>query len=503
MSPYVRKVRQPSGAWSVQLVVSHGRGRRDVTHVGTAHDEAELATLTAAALALAPQPELPVGTSVLSGSGRAAGAMAFVVGSRLGPLWDVLSAAWQSLGLDEVADKVFLLLVLARVLEPTSKQDSLRVLEEAGVPACSYATLKRRLPRYATREFRDQMAGVLAAHASLGPSSLVLFDVSTLYFETDKADGFREPGFSKERRLEPQVLIGLLCDASGFPLWVEGFAGNRAETTVMIPVVEAFTRSHGVTDLVLAADAGMMSEKNLKAVEDAGWGFIVGGKLPDVPWVLHEWLKAHPGGTPVDGMVLTQPLVMGLNADIRRRVVHYQYKADRARRSLRGIDEQVGKAVKAVAGKTPVKRNRFVRLDGGRRSVNRLLEAKARTLSGWKPYVTNLLDADPMFVIGAYHQLWHVEHAFRMSKHDLRARPMYHHDRESIDAHLAIVTAALAVSTWLEQHAGCTIKHLVKTLRRYQIDTIRVGTHTFEAEPDLPDEIRELIDRIPKNRTPI
>jgi len=194
MSPYVRKVRRPSGAWSVQLVVSHGRGRRTVTHVGTAHDEAELATLTAAARALEPQPELPVGEP---GPARAANAM--VVGSRLGPLWDVLNLAWRASGLDRVADdRVFRDLVLARVLEPTSKQDSLRVLEEAGVGGCSYATLKRRLPGYATKEFQDRLAGALASHAALGPSSLVLFDVSTLCFETDKADGFREPGYSKE-----------------------------------------------------------------------------------------------------------------------------------------------------------------------------------------------------------------------------------------------------------------------------------------------------------------
>ena len=74
-----------------------------------------------------------------------------------------------------------------------------------------------------------------AAHAGLGPASLVLFDVSTLYFETDAGDGFREPGFSKERRPEPQITLGLLTDASGFPLTVEAFAANKAETATMLP----------------------------------------------------------------------------------------------------------------------------------------------------------------------------------------------------------------------------------------------------------------------------
>jgi hypothetical protein len=66
-----------------------------------------------------------------------------------------------------------------------------------------------------------------AAHAGLGPTSLILFDVSTLYFETDIGDGFGEPGFCKERRLEPQITIGLLTDARGFPLTVAALRATR------------------------------------------------------------------------------------------------------------------------------------------------------------------------------------------------------------------------------------------------------------------------------------
>jgi transposase len=116
---------------------------------------------------------------------------------------------------------------------------SLRVLDEVGVKPPSYATVKRRLPVFAEASWRQQAAAACAAHAGQGPASLVLYDVSTLYFETDAGDGFREPGFSKERRLEPQITIGLLTDATGFPLMVNAFDGNKAETTTMLPVIEA------------------------------------------------------------------------------------------------------------------------------------------------------------------------------------------------------------------------------------------------------------------------
>jgi hypothetical protein len=101
----------------------------------------------------------------------------------------------------------------------------------------------------------------------------------------------------------------------------------------------------------------------------------------------------------------------------------------RARRTLRGIDEQVAKAQRAVDGKAAVKRNRFIKLTGLTKSVNRDLEAKTRALAGWKGYTTNLTGQTPEFVIGAYHQLWRIEKSFRMSKHDLQARSIYHHKR--------------------------------------------------------------------------
>ena len=248
------------------------------------------------------------------------------------------------------------------------------------------------------------------ARAGLGPASLVLYDVSTLYFETDAGDGFREPGFSKERRLEPQITIGLLTDSGGFPLMVSAFEGNKAETTTMLPVIQAFMAAHQLADVTVVADAGMVSAANQKAIEAAGLSFILGARIPDVPYIVAQWRREHPGQEIPDGQIFTQPWPAGPAGDRRDQVIYYQYKADRARRTLRGIDEQVAKAEKAVAGKTPVKRNRFVQLSGGTKSVNRELEAKARALAGLKGYVTNLQacpDGTPVtaeFVISAYHQ---------------------------------------------------------------------------------------------------
>ena len=165
---------------------------------------------------------------------------------------------------------MFRQLVLARIIEPSSKPGSLRVLEEAGAAGPWYATLKRRLPVYAKEEWRQELSAACAAHARPGPASLVLYDVSTLYFETDAGDGFRKPGFSKERRLEPQITIGLLTGQDGFPLMISAFEGNKAETKTMLPVIEAFMAARRLPDVTVVADAGMISEANQKAIEAAG-----------------------------------------------------------------------------------------------------------------------------------------------------------------------------------------------------------------------------------------
>ena len=128
--------------------------------------------------------------------------------------------------------------------------------------------------------------------------------------------------------------------------------------------------------------------------------------------------------------------------------------------------------------------------------MNRDLEAKARALAGLKGYVTNIEGATSAFVMGAYHQLWQVEKSFRMSKTDLRARPIFHHQRESIDAHLTIVFAALAVARWLEATTSWSTKKLVKTLRRYHTVQIKAGEQIITAADPLPDDVRVTLEKI-------
>jgi hypothetical protein len=500
-------VKTASGATAVQIVYSSRRSSRDIEHIGSAHDDAELELLKAAARQrmVAGQGEFDLGLDATDPArrGRGGGPLP-ITSTRMGHLVDSLEHAYRVLGFEDAAggDEVFAQLVIARIIEPVSKPGSLRVLEEAGVAAASYRTVERRLRVYAKEAWRDKLSAACAAHARLGRASLVLYDVSTLYFETGKGDGFRESGFSKERRLEPQITIGLLADQHGFPLMVSAFEGNKAETKTMLPVLESFMAAHQLPDVTVVADAGMVSESNQKDIEAAGLSFILGMKVPLVPYVVKQWRREHPGEDIPDGHVFTQPWPAGPKAERRDQVIYYQYRHDRARRTLRGIDEQVKKAEQAVNGQAPVKRNRFIQLSGGTKSVNRELEAKARALAGIKGYITNLAacpDGTPVtaeFVISSYHQLFEIERSFRMSKSDLQARPIYHRKRDSIEAHLTIVFAALAVSRWIERQTGWSIRKFVKTARRYRTIEIQAGPHVITAAHPLPDDLRQALETI-------
>ena len=166
--PYVRTVKTASGAIAVQIVYSFHRGSREIEHIGSAHDDAELELLKAAARQrlAAGQGELDLGLDT-----SAAGGPLPITASRMGCLLDALEHAYRVLGLDGAAggDEVFGQMVLARIIEPVSKACSLRVLEEAGLAGPSYATLKRRLRAHAKDEWRQEISAACAAcRAGLG-----------------------------------------------------------------------------------------------------------------------------------------------------------------------------------------------------------------------------------------------------------------------------------------------------------------------------------------------
>ena len=185
----------------------------------------------------------------------------------------MIGAVYDWLGFDVVADAVFRDLVIARIVEPTSKLDSARVLADLGAKTVSYRTIARHLDQVGPGKYRDAVAAKCFTYASdCGGLSLLLYDVTTLYFEAESEDDLRKIGYSKERRVDPQIVVGLLVDRTGFPLEIGCFEGNTAETTTIVPIITSFLERHDLvgTPMVVAADAGMLSGANLKALDELG-----------------------------------------------------------------------------------------------------------------------------------------------------------------------------------------------------------------------------------------
>lgn len=475
---FIRKVKTASGATAVQIAYKVEGRIVKINHIGSAHNEEELQILLEIArkqlqadqLELFPEakPSLRVG----------------IQKSFSGLLWNTLREQYSRLGFDQLNDEVFKALCIARIVEPTSKLDSLRVLADLGIDFFKKTTLFRCLSKVGELDYRSVISQACFEHVRGHSLNLVLYDVTTLYFEVQKEDAYRKPGLSKERRLEPQIMIGLLVDQYGFPLGLHSFEGNTAETKTILPVIEAFQAQHGLTKTTIVADAAMLSAANLKALAEAGYTYIVGSRLHKVPYEIAEYQKT--------GELSDQQIVVSHYEDYR---VIYQYRAKRAALDLRNIEKQVTKAKKALSGQIPIYKTKFLSVKAKNKQLNQKLIDKAYALAGIKGYVTNL-DVPDEEVIAYYHQLFQVEATFRMAKSDLRARPIYHRKRDSIEAHLTIVLAALAISRNIEYMTGISIKHFVKLLRPIRSGIVTINENEILAEPIIPVAVKNILGKL-------
>jgi Transposase DDE domain len=535
---YVRKVRTASGAVAVQ-VARKDRGRVViVAHVGSAHTDAELGILLDEARAIvrgdqeALQIEVPARASRVAdvpdwrtstlipvpasaagppvGSGRTVG-----TSSRL--LYDVLGAVYDWLGFDAVADPVFRDLVIARIVEPTSKLDVSRMLADLGAELVSYKTIDRHARKIHTARYRDVIAEKCFAYASdCGGLSLLLYDVTTLYFEAENEDELRKVGYSKERRIDPQIVVGLLVDRTGFPLEIGCYEGNTAETTTIVPIITSFLARHGLTDtpMVVAADAGMLSAANLNALDELGLSFIVGSRSTKAPGDLESHFHWN-GDVFADGQIIDTVTPQHGNSKVNDNALRaepvwncgehpgawraiWAYSAKRARRDQKTLAAQEARARAIIAGERNAKAARFVKVSGDDRRFDEASLARAQSLVGLKGYVTNLeVTAMPAAeVIAKYHDLWHVEKSFRMSKTDLDARPMFNRVRDAIEAHLTIVFTALAVSHAIQARTGLAIARIVKQLRPLRSATITTNGATQTFPPEIPTAQREILTHL-------
>lgn len=197
-----RTVKTASGATAVQVVEYRDGACRIVEHVGSARTEEQLVVLRACAAEIIVAGQEVFDFTRLDSAHPVATAV--VLGPRARLLWEVLETAWQQIGFDQVADDTFQRLVFARVIEPVSKADTIRVLTEVGVEAPALRTIWRVRARCVAQDWRDVVQkAAYRFRQQHGGVGLVLYDVTTLCFESEYEDELRKVGYSKERRVDP------------------------------------------------------------------------------------------------------------------------------------------------------------------------------------------------------------------------------------------------------------------------------------------------------------
>lgn len=439
----VRKVKTKSGAAAVQVVRYVGHRSIVAKHIGSAKDQTEEAVLRqrasewideqTAQLSLFPVQKQKL---LVVDRGECIGvthlfAFRFFMG------------CFDECGLSHLP-RLLLDLAIMRLIEPASKLRSVELLEYYfGIKYSQ--RIYRNIPKLsAYKADIEQCAYRVAQQKFNEPFYFVLYDVTTLYFESFKADEFKIQGFSKDNKSQqPQIVIGLLVTQSGFPLSYQVFAGNTFEGKTMLPVVETFISAHPQARPIIVADAAMLDEERLIELLQKKLSYIVGARLANAELGLVKQIHATLNGK--HGAIARFPSRYGY--------LVCDFSLKRYKKELNELNKLVQKAEELVAKQSLKVKAQFVRkVTKEKIELNTTLIEKRRLLLGIKGYCTNLPEHQlpNSMVIDRYHQLWHIEQSFRMSKFDLQTRPIYHQKQEAIKAHVLICFVALIAEKYLE-----------------------------------------------------
>lgn len=362
----------------------------------------------------------------------------------------ILNRVFKAIGFNTIDDDILKHLVTARLSQPMSKAGTVDYLKSYFDQDVQLHSIYRYLDRlHNTQQEKVQQLSVEHTRKIMGGKiGLMFYDVTTLYFETDYSDEFRETGFSKDgKHSQPQVVLGLLTSKEGYPLSYSLFCGSQYEGRTMIPLVEDFVQRFELDDFIIVADSGLMNKSNISLLESAGHKYIIGARIKNETEAIKQWilsLEKHDGefNETCKG---TARLIVG-------------YSTKRAKRDKYNREKGVKRLQKAYKSGNITKENI------NKRGYNKFLEISANVTvkinqekidedekwDGLKGYITNT-SIPAKEVYEQYNGLWIIERAYRVTKGALEMRPMFHFTPRRIEAHVCICFVAYKVYKELER----------------------------------------------------
>ncbi len=504
---FIRKLKNRSGRISVQ-VISKSRGKYKVVKtIGCSSNEQELQKLVYLGKQeierMSAQSGLFISQSdtvVEQVFSLMSNASIRTVGPEL-----IFGKIYDSIGFSDLQEDLFRHLVIARLAFPLSKLKTIEYLYRFQGVVLDLDRVYRFLDKLNSK-LKERVEQIAFAHTLKilqDNISIVFYDMTTLYFEASDEDDLRKTGFSKDgKHQNPQIYIGLLVGLGGYAIGYDIFEGNIYEGHTLIPFIEKISVKFKLNQPIVVADAGLLSNDNIKALEQRGYEYIIGARLKnESDNVKKQILETR----------FSEGQIIRINKPGRTRLI-VSYATNRAVKDehnrIRGL-QRLEKRVKAgKLTKSNINNkgyNKYLRLQGDVTiEIDYEKFNQDKVWDGLKGYTTNTKLRDKQ-VIENYKNLWHIEKAFRMSKTDLRIRPIYHRLRHRIEAHICISFTAYCIYKELErvlykEKSNLSLKKAAElTHNMYQISyTLPESKHTKSQLLKMDDHQAELYQIISK-----
>jgi transposase len=363
----------------------------------------------------------------------------------------LLGKIFDAIGFNEIKDELFKKLVIARLCFPASKLKTTDYLRHYQSYLVNEDMIYRYLDKlHSTQKERVQQISYDHTKKILNDNiSIVFYDVTTLYFEIDQEDELRKTGFSKEgKHQHPQIVLGLLVSVDGYPLAYDIFEGNKFEGHTMLPVVNGFKQKYNLQQLVIVADSGLLTGENISQLQAEGYNYILGARIKNETDVIKQQIFSL-------SLKNGESHIIQKDENIRLVISYSESRAkkDRANREkgLKKLEKRIksGKLTKASINNKGY--NKYLKLEGELKiSIDKEKYEQDARWDGLKGYLANTRLSKEE-IIDNYKHLWKIEKAFRITKTDLKVRPVYHHLQRRIEAHICIAFVAYKVYKELER----------------------------------------------------
>lgn len=453
---FVRKKKNKSGSISIQII-SKARGKyRVVKTVGSSSDSCEVERLWVKAHEIMPEligqlkfdfrskKDLIIDNFVKDLNSLDIQ----VVGPEL-----IFGTLFDKIGFNSIPDKLFRDLVLSRLSFPSSKLKTIDYLYRCRGKSLSVYSLYRFLDKLQSK-YKNDIEKISFNHTKKllkGSISVVFYDMTTLYFEARDEDDLRKIGFSKDGKFQkPQIMIGLLVGENGYPIGYDIFEGNTFEGHTLLPILKKIQKKYQLKQPVVIADSALLSKNNLKNLSKQKYKYIIGARIKNESEKMKN--KIFDKTKNIED---SQAVILKRKDDVRlivsysdKRAKKDAYNRERGLKKLR-LRVKSGKLTKSNINNRGY--NKFLTLRGKIRvGISEEKIEADKKWDGLKGYVTNTrLSAKK--IIENYKHLWQIEKAFRISKTDLKIRPIFHRLRHRIEAHISIAFVAYSIYKELER----------------------------------------------------